>query len=265
MGPSDSAGGVQNDLITVAAAEGFESVAVGTIWSAENTSSSLKIKEIEYRVLSVTEETSGEYGVVAMMYAGSKFAAIDQGKNIIATQQSKPQLNVDAPDPIYISLDGVESPGEMVSLTTGEEVEGGVKDDGSGSGNTRSVDNVQETEELLESFTADFTDLVEEINNIYGVGKGGRVPDSGFTQGGTLTHVINWKLMFFADGDLFEEVVLKTDDKYHLPEVSKWTVEIPTDVRLLLWRVYYQLATGSWIFRGNRVLKMDVSGLGGDP
>jgi len=94
VGPSDPGeGGVQNDLITVEASEDFGSVGVGTIWSIQNLNTKYRIKEVEYRILSVVEQTAGEYSVTAMMYAGSKFGAIDESRNLMATQQSMPQLH----------------------------------------------------------------------------------------------------------------------------------------------------------------------------
>ena len=93
VGPSDPGeGGVQNDLITVEASEDFDSVGVGTIWSIQNLNTGYQIKEVEYRILSVVEQTAGDYTVNAMMYAGSKFGAIDESRNLMATQQSMPQL-----------------------------------------------------------------------------------------------------------------------------------------------------------------------------
>ena len=92
-GSDANSGGAQNDLITVEDAEDFSKVAVGTIWSMQNTDTDYKIKEVEYRVLSVTEETAGEYAVTGMMYAGSKFGAIDESRDLVATQQSASILN----------------------------------------------------------------------------------------------------------------------------------------------------------------------------
>jgi len=93
IGPSEPGeGGVQNDLITVQASGDFNSVGVGTIWSIQNLSTKYEIKEVEYRILSVVEQTAGGYTVTAMMYAGSKFGAIDESRNLMATQQSMSQL-----------------------------------------------------------------------------------------------------------------------------------------------------------------------------
>jgi len=76
----------------VQASGDFNSVGVGTIWSIQNLSTKYEIKEVEYRILSVVEQTAGGYTVTAMMYAGSKFGAIDESRNLMATQQSMSQL-----------------------------------------------------------------------------------------------------------------------------------------------------------------------------
>ena len=87
-GSDANSGGVQNDLITVEEAEEFSKVSVGTIWSLQNTSTEVNVTEVSYRVLTVIEETAGEYSVTAMMYEGSKFAAVDESRDLTPTQQS---------------------------------------------------------------------------------------------------------------------------------------------------------------------------------
>ena len=87
-GSDANSGGVQNDVITVEESEEFGKVAVGTIWSLQNTSTEVNITEVAYRVLTVTEETAGEYSVTAMMYEGSKFGAVDESRDLTPTQQS---------------------------------------------------------------------------------------------------------------------------------------------------------------------------------
>ena len=236
MGASDSAGGVQNDLITVESAEGFDSVSVGTIWSAQNTSSSLKIREVEYRVLSVTEETAGEYGVVAMMYAGSKFAAIDQGKNIIATQQSEPQLNVEAPDSPYISLEGIPSEGEAGETKDAGKKEGEAKDDGSADGTTGSVDGSKDTEGDLGAVrpvTVDFSDIVWHVNSIHSELD--------------LNHfVVKWRVRFYSDGERIEEVIVGgTAGQY------KASADFPANAEELVWELDYLMNYGKWITEGS--------------
>jgi len=241
MGASDSAGGVQNDLITVESAEGFDSVAVGTIWSAENTSSSLKIKEVEYRILSVTEETSGEYGIIAMMYAGSKFAAIDQGKNIIATQQCEPQLNVEAPDSPYISLEGIPCEGEAGDVNDAGKKEGEVKDDGSddggvGSGFTITVDDAKDTEGELNqtrSVTVDFKSIVWRVKLHY--------EELGFGH-----FVVKWRVRFYADGEKIKEV-----DVGGTSNLTKASADFPADAMELVWELDYLMNYGKWITEGS--------------
>jgi len=87
-GSDADSGGAQNDVITVEDSEEFGKVAVGTIWSLQNTSTEVNITEVSYRVLTVTEETAGEYSVTAMMYEGSKFGAVDESRDLTPTQQS---------------------------------------------------------------------------------------------------------------------------------------------------------------------------------
>jgi hypothetical protein len=89
-GSDANSGGVQNDVITVEESEEFGKVAVGTIWSLQNTSTEVNITEVSYRILTVAEETSGEYSVTAMMYEGSKFGAVDESRDLTPTQQSNP-------------------------------------------------------------------------------------------------------------------------------------------------------------------------------
>jgi hypothetical protein len=92
-GSDTTSGGAQNDLITVEADEALSRVAVGTIWSMQNIAADYKIKEVEYRVLGVTEETAGQYALTGMMYAGSKFGAIDESRDLVSTQQSASSSN----------------------------------------------------------------------------------------------------------------------------------------------------------------------------
>jgi hypothetical protein len=92
-GSDATSGGTQNDLITVEADEALSRVAVGTIWSMQNIAADYKIKEVEYRVLGVTEETAGQYALTGMMYAGSKFGAIDESRDLVSTQQSASSSN----------------------------------------------------------------------------------------------------------------------------------------------------------------------------
>ena len=77
-----------------AAANEFSAVQKGTVWSLQNTSSAYEIEEIEYRVLSVVEQSQGEYQVTALLYNRSKFNAIDLAKNLTPTQASKAEITI---------------------------------------------------------------------------------------------------------------------------------------------------------------------------
>ena len=87
----------------------FSAVQKGTVWSLQNTSSAYEIKEIEYRILSVVEQTQGEYQVTALLYNRSKFNAIDLAKNLTPTQASKPEITiiVDSERPAALEGTGV--------------------------------------------------------------------------------------------------------------------------------------------------------------
>ena len=70
----------------------FNLIKKGFIWSVQNTASAYEIEEVEYRVLSVVEQSFNQYQITGMMYNRSKFAAIDESKNLERTQQSKTSL-----------------------------------------------------------------------------------------------------------------------------------------------------------------------------
>ena len=154
VGPSDpEAGGVQNDLITVDNdSENFDSVTTGTIWSIQNLNADYQIKEVEYRILSVVEHTAGNYEVTAMMYAKSKFGAIDESRNLMATQQSKSQfmkpVTVQSP-----SLDGSVDV-EMAQLVPVSGAEFTVGD----ASEAREIENRDKTKLVL-----DFSNKANEV------------------------------------------------------------------------------------------------------
>ena len=81
----------ETNVITVSETtdEDFNLIKVGYIWSAQNTSADYEIEEVEYRVISVVENSSNEYQVTGMMYNSSKFGAVDRSKSVESTQQSK--------------------------------------------------------------------------------------------------------------------------------------------------------------------------------
>jgi predicted phage tail protein len=84
----------EDRVVTISETEdqSFNLIKKGSIWSVQNTSASYEIEEIEYRVLSVLENSSNEYQVSGMMYNRTKFGAVDQSKSIQNTQQSKTQM-----------------------------------------------------------------------------------------------------------------------------------------------------------------------------
>jgi len=97
----------------LAEANEFSVVKKGTVWSLQNTSSAYEIEEIEYRVLSVVEQSQGEYQVTGLLYNRSKFNAIDLAKNLTPIQASKPEITVilDSERPSALDAGGVEFKG----------------------------------------------------------------------------------------------------------------------------------------------------------
>ena len=69
--------------------EEFNLVEKGFIWSVQNTSAEYEIEEVEYRIISINEQSFNEYQITGMMYNRSKFAAVDDSENLTKTQQSK--------------------------------------------------------------------------------------------------------------------------------------------------------------------------------
>lgn len=139
-GSDANSGGVQNDVITVEESEEFSRVGVGTIWSLQNTSTEVNVTEVSYRVLTVTEETAGEYSVTAMMYEGSKFGAVDESRDLTPTQQSNSASTPASPVIGAIDWDtildatsfDIEQPDPVVVGDKVPERESGATSDGSG-------------------------------------------------------------------------------------------------------------------------------------
>ena len=98
--------GGNSNVITISETtdEEFDRVQLGTIWSVQNTNSDFNIKEVEYRVTSVSEQSQGEYQVTGLLYNRSKFNAIDLAKDLTPSQQSEPQVTIlvdnDRPEPL---------------------------------------------------------------------------------------------------------------------------------------------------------------------
>ena len=81
----------ETNVITISeiSDEDFNLVEKGFIWSVQNTTSNYEIEEVEYRIVSINEQSFNEYQITAMMYNRSKFAAVDDSQNLTKTQQSK--------------------------------------------------------------------------------------------------------------------------------------------------------------------------------
>lgn len=82
--------------------EDFNLIPVGSLWSVQNLDASYNVKEINYRVLSVTEQSQNDYSVSAMLYNSTKFDAIDFDSDLQKNQDSEPQKTIisNLPDPI---------------------------------------------------------------------------------------------------------------------------------------------------------------------
>jgi len=85
--------------------EDFSFIPVGSLWSMQNSNAEYNIKEMQYRIVSIAENSLNDYIVTAMEYNNTKFAAIDSEKNLQPNQDSKTikfKLS-DLPDPISSS------------------------------------------------------------------------------------------------------------------------------------------------------------------
>lgn len=85
--------------------EDFNVIPVGSLWSMQNSDAEYDIKEMQYRIVSISENTLNDYVVTGMEYNSSKFAAVDSDKNLQPNQDSKTiefKLS-DLPDPISSS------------------------------------------------------------------------------------------------------------------------------------------------------------------
>lgn len=85
--------------------EDFNSIPVGSLWSIENSNAEYDIKDVQYRVVSISEGTLNDYIVTGMEYNSTKFEAIDSDKNLKPNQDSKTiEFKIsDLPDPISSS------------------------------------------------------------------------------------------------------------------------------------------------------------------
>jgi len=110
-------GGPSNNITIVEKDdEDFARVNKGTVWSLQNTNVSFQIEEIEYRVLSIIEESPGDFQLNALIYNRSKFGAVDSSDNLTNTQASKPEITLitdaDRPEPLKGTISPEEIRGE---------------------------------------------------------------------------------------------------------------------------------------------------------
>lgn len=102
---------IENDTIKISETEDedFNLIQNGAIWSLQNTDEDINIKEIEYRVVSIQEDSLNEYMITAMLYNRSKFDAVDRQKSLIKNTESKSQLINIGDFPQSISGDQIKS------------------------------------------------------------------------------------------------------------------------------------------------------------
>jgi len=102
----------ETNVVTVSETsdQDFNLIKSGYLWSAQNLSADYEIKEVEYRVLTITEKSSNEYMVTGLMYNRTKFDNIDRSKSIENTQQSVSQIvNVPSlPEPLVETNNSIE-------------------------------------------------------------------------------------------------------------------------------------------------------------
>jgi len=167
-GSDANSGGAQNDLITVENAEDFGKVAVGTIWSMQNTSTDTNVTEVAYRVLSVTEETSGQYAVTGMMYESSKFGAVDESRDLSPTQQSTSSVAPEGPVIGAIDFDWSLDQTQFDIVETSEVAIGDkVPEDESGaSSNGAGLEEGGEKIKVTIDLTTVLSSLLDELNTV---------------------------------------------------------------------------------------------------
>ena len=109
-------GGPSNNITIVEKDdEDFARVNKGTVWSLQNTNVSFQIEEIEYRVLSIVEESPGDFQLNALIYNRSKFGAVDSSDNLTDTQASKPEITL---------ITDADRPKALSGTLTTEEIRG---------------------------------------------------------------------------------------------------------------------------------------------
>ncbi len=102
-------------------AEELGSIKVGAVWILQNSDTDLKIQEVLYRVMSVSEESPMEYGVLCLEYNDSKFDATEKNLKIDKMRYAAIS-NPDRPDKVegvtaIVTNTGVDGEGKMLNLS----------------------------------------------------------------------------------------------------------------------------------------------------
>ena len=279
-GSDANSGGAQNDVITVEESEEFSRVGVGTIWSLQNTSTEVNVTEVSYRVLTVTEETAGEYSVTAMMYEGSKFGAVDESRDLTPTQQSSPSSTPTDPAIGAIDWNALIEPAEFEILeedfpSVGNKVPEG--DSGASSSKVKILIEVSAILELLvkelqERNTALARDLLatgvsapkngyiyididssgtyshNEVYWAFKVGESGRIQSqtvgSGAIKGGSVYQSSAYQEQFYVDSDVATSSAYSGVRHWQTSRHTKIVVWVPKNSKSLAINVRIQDYTG---------------------
>jgi len=270
-GSDATSGGAQNDLITVEADEALSKVAVGTIWSMQNIAADYKIKEVEYRVLAVTEETAGQYALTGMMYAGSKFGAIDESRDLVSTQQSVSSFNEETP------ADGTpwEAGDPSNSMTLGDTTNTaeGNKPNSQGTNTIPEEDGDLETVTL----TIDFSATAKVIRAYVAGISESRYPDNNFSTGSSMGDGEEGSLG--ADGSSFFLASPSYVVEWHVtPSINSWrkehetipehkttmTLQVPLGTHYVHYSLGYEYWDGKFYRTVNSDAYLNLKSGGGD-
>ena len=102
-------------------AEELGSIKIGAVWILQNSDTDLKIQEVLYRVMSVSEESPMEYGLLCLEYNDSKFDATEKNLKIDKIRYAAIS-NPDRPDKVegvtaVVTNTGVDGQGKMLNLS----------------------------------------------------------------------------------------------------------------------------------------------------
>jgi hypothetical protein len=102
-------------------AEELGSIKVGAVWILQNSDTDLKIQEVLYRVMSVSEESPMEYSLLCLEYNNSKFDATEKNLKIDKIRYAAIS-NPDRPDKVegvtaVVTNTGVDGEGKMLNLS----------------------------------------------------------------------------------------------------------------------------------------------------